>query len=227
MSQKAIRPPAPVLFVRPPSHDASSPRSRTNTASKASPPTSSAAAGSPPAFAPPTASELRGQPAPRTESQWAEMQNTLNDVELSAGRGGNIFGAEHARALEGLRAAQVELAKAWGRGEADGNTGPGADGSVDLEGESKGIGGGSVEGKAGGRGLEEETENDIAAAKRRREANDRYFERVSASIGDVVARLDGVAERMRAVESEAAEVWGRGSVSSGSASVSSGEDKGL
>lgn len=47
------------------------------------------------------------------------MQNTLAEVELSAANESHIFGAGHAKALEELRAAQLELAKAWARSERD------------------------------------------------------------------------------------------------------------
>ncbi len=47
------------------------------------------------------------------------MQNTLAEVELSAANGSHIFGAGHAKALEELRVAQLELAKAWARSEMD------------------------------------------------------------------------------------------------------------
>ena len=45
------------------------------------------------------------------------MQNTLAEVELSAENAGNVFGGEHAKALEELRAKQMELARAWARSE--------------------------------------------------------------------------------------------------------------
>lgn len=47
------------------------------------------------------------------------MQNTLNEVELTAQSSTHVFGESHARALEDLRKAQVELARAWGRGNQD------------------------------------------------------------------------------------------------------------
>ncbi|KAF2486547.1 hypothetical protein BDY17DRAFT_81140 [Neohortaea acidophila] len=49
-------------------------------------------------------------------AKWREMQNTLNEVELTAQSSTHVFGESHARALDDLRAAQVALAKAWGRG---------------------------------------------------------------------------------------------------------------
>jgi len=44
------------------------------------------------------------------------MQSTLNEVELTAQSSTHVFGASHAAALDELRNAQVELARAWGRG---------------------------------------------------------------------------------------------------------------
>lgn len=74
--------------------------------------------------------------------------------------------------------------------------------------------------------LAEETASDILLARKRREANDRYFARVSASVGDVVERLEGVADAMREVERESRDVWssdGESSLgTSASASASAG-----
>src|SRR5277367_4262992 len=55
----------------------------------------------------------------RTDALWAEMQSTLEEVELSAVNGTHVFGAEHNKALEELRTAQIALAQAWARSEAD------------------------------------------------------------------------------------------------------------
>ncbi|WP_248790891.1 hypothetical protein, partial [Escherichia coli] len=44
--------------------------------------------------------------------------------------------------------------------------------------------------------LEEETERDIQLARKRREANDRYFEQVNRGVLDVVSKLDEVAGAM-------------------------------
>jgi translation initiation factor RLI1 len=60
---------------------------------------------------------------------------------------------------------------------------------------------------AGGK-MEEETEVDILLARKRREANDRYFQRVNQGVLDVVAKLEDVAIAMRAVEQESKELWG-------------------
>jgi hypothetical protein len=214
----------------------------------------------------------------RTDALWAEMQATLEAVELSAGgdnssnataNGGGgghnprIFSPEHERKLDELRAAQIALAQAWARSEADeaietvggGGAGEaaggGAGGAVSVGtgvGKSDGgagvTGGGGVGTEAGTRSakattvgtgsaaaaataagnarpgsssgagqenlgarLEEETEVDILLARKRREANDRYFQRVSQGVLDVVAKLEEVATAMRAVEQESKELW--------------------
>ncbi|KAF7512402.1 hypothetical protein GJ744_001337 [Endocarpon pusillum] len=171
----------------------------------------------------------------RADALWAEMQNTLAEVELSAAAGSHIFGAGHAKALEELRAAQLDLAKAWARSEKDEVESHGAGNEEEEEEEEKKEGGGvgSAEfglgvlggkdgvkqqqqpgsaGKNGGENerkktLEEETENDILLAKTRREANDRYFEQVNNSVLDAVKKLDEVAAAMRKVEKESSDIW--------------------
>ncbi|KAF4125939.1 hypothetical protein GMORB2_1185 [Geosmithia morbida] len=55
----------------------------------------------------------------RTDALWAEMQATLEEVELSASGGTHVFGPEHDRKLGDLRTAQIALAQAWARSEAD------------------------------------------------------------------------------------------------------------
>lgn len=184
----------------------------------------------------------------RTDALWAEMQATLEEVELSASGGTRVFGPDHDHKLAGLRAAQIALAQAWARSEADeaiettlstdgaaaagGGGGGGAPaankegGGGDAQaGKAEGaVGAGSTAagsaarpGSAGGKGterlgakMEEETEVDILLARKRREANDRYFHRVNQGVLDVVARLDEVAVAMRAVEQESKDIWGEG-----------------
>lgn len=198
----------------------------------------------------------------RTDALWAEMQATLEEVELSASGGTRVFGPDHDRKLAELRAAQIALAQAWARSEADGAMEPaettagggtgagsgsgagagaavGGAGSVSTERGAAGTGaelktdgtegarsvgtaGGSSArpGSAGvgaerlGQKLEEETESDIQFARKRREANDRYFQRVNQGVLDVVAKLEDVATAMRAVEQESKDVWGDESVPS-------------
>ena len=55
--------------------------------------------------------------------------------------------------------------------------------------------------------LEEQTEHDIQLAKKRREANDRYFNQVNDAVGDLVAKLDRVADAMKHVEQESRDIW--------------------
>ncbi|AEO61553.1 hypothetical protein MYCTH_2311813 [Thermothelomyces thermophilus ATCC 42464] len=203
----------------------------------------------------------------RTDALWAEMQATLEAVELSAGGttttttasaaaaaatgSARVFGPDHERKLDELRAAQIALAQAWARSEADeaiettagagagcGSVAGGKAGEVGA-GVSEGrrsvvtdAGGGGAGGRStvgtgsaarpgssglgmagaggGGQGgeMEEETEADILLARKRREANDRYFQRVSQGVLDVVAKLEDVAIAMRAVEQESKELWG-------------------
>ncbi|KAF1988108.1 hypothetical protein K402DRAFT_462462 [Aulographum hederae CBS 113979] len=177
--------------------------------------------------------------AHRTEVAWAEMQNTLEEVELNASSGTHVFGPQHAEKLARLREAQISLAMAWARNEGPG-PGPGQAGS-DLE-RADGLvlphDGGDVGSKApplgmasalaaertGGRErsntagsersvkstLEEETEEDIRLARARREANDRYFQQVNRGVLDVVEKLEEVARAMRGVEVESREIWGEG-----------------
>ncbi|KAL5120092.1 hypothetical protein ACEQ8H_001917 [Pleosporales sp. CAS-2024a] len=165
----------------------------------------------------------------RTEAIWAEMQNTLDEVELSAtkGPGMTVFGSEHSRALDELRKAQIELARAWARSAAEKN--------VFSEGQQKAQGispanllpqpsrsrGASNASAAKGDKLfdrvklEEDTEKDIELSRKRREENDRYFEKVNKGVQEVVVKLEEVAKAMRSVESESKEIWGHGEDSAG------------
>ena len=164
----------------------------------------------------------------RADAMWVEMQNTLAEVELSAENTTHIFGNEHAKVLEELRHAQLGLAQAWARSEAeDGNLdAPGKD-EASVE-DTKGGGSqtdelkspstlpnGPAAAAATGRArahtneisVEEETENDILIARKRREANDRYFQRVNEGVLNVVAKLEEVALAMRKVEKESRDIW--------------------
>jgi hypothetical protein len=169
--------------------------------------------------------------ADRTDALWAEMQSTLEEVELSAVNGIHVFGAEHNKALEELRTAQIALAQAWARSEADtavesadkesktlrstgllGSEGKsaldGTDGAKSTAHSGSGRPGSSSGPEKMGSKLEEETEADILLARKRREANDRYFQRVNEGVLDVVAKLEEVAVAMRAVEQESRDIWG-------------------
>lgn len=145
----------------------------------------------------------------RTDALWAEMQATLAEVELSASRGTHFFGPEHSTALEELRASQIALAQAWARSEADEIVDhPGEHEEEDAKELRPASAGAREEGKEQkGFGLEEETERDILLARKRREANDKYFWRVKNGVLDVVARLEEVAVAMGKVEKESREIW--------------------
>ncbi|KAF2692099.1 hypothetical protein K458DRAFT_286781 [Lentithecium fluviatile CBS 122367] len=160
----------------------------------------------------------------RAEAIWAEMQNTLEEVELSAikGPGMTVFGGEHSRALEELRKAQIDLAKAWARSEAE-ESGHWSEEQEDAVGTDAGdlLAGSRIKkldanspvtgtglGDAFERSkLEEETEKDIKLSRKRREANDRYFEKVNRGVLEVVNKLEEVARAMKGVESESKEIW--------------------
>ena len=153
----------------------------------------------------------------RTDMLWADMQTTLEEVELSASGGTHVFGAEHAAALENLRTSQIALAHAWARSEADEVVLPdqadgGAVKGAGLLGDDEGpaikpVGEEKSQSRRGSQ-LEDETESDILLARKRREANDRYFQRVNAGVLDVVAKLEDVAVAVRAVEQESRDIWG-------------------
>ena len=174
----------------------------------------------------------------RTDALWAEMQNTLEEVELNAASGTHVFGPGHSKALDELRTAQIALAQAWAKSEAeeeretrDGKAaGPQVPdkpiNTTDVLAADK-FGQQPTRARSGTTGtvgstksqLEEETENDIQLARQRREANDRYFQRVNKGVLDVVAKLEEVAKAMKGVEMESREIWGdKDSVDSASVS---------
>ena len=167
--------------------------------------------------------------ADRTDALWAQMQSTLEEVELTAVNGTHVFGGEHTKALEGLRQAQIALAQAWARSEADDavetidrdmnaikSSGTGSEGRSGVQdtadGRSTAKSGSARPGSSAGAAnadskLEDETEADIRLARRRREANDQYFSRVNTGVLDVVDKLEEVAKAMRAVEKESRDIW--------------------
>ncbi|KAK6604670.1 hypothetical protein H4I96_05252 [Botrytis cinerea] len=152
--------------------------------------------------------------AARTDALWAEMQSTLEEVELSAVNATHVFGPEHSRALEELRKTQIALAQAWARSEADDvvdeGHGPGMTATSGTDGGRSTVTSGvhSGGGERMGSKLEEDTKADIVLARKRREANDRYFQRVNEGVLDVVAKLEEVASAMRSVEQESRDIWG-------------------
>lgn len=163
------------------------------------------------------------------------MQNTLEEVELNAVNPSNVFGANHSKALEELRTAQIALAQAWARSETQEEKQNAAADEEDLASKDEkmrttsnlatdraeklagqsGQGSGSRPRRASALSnasdrtqFDADTENDIKLARKRREANDRYFEKVNAGVLDVVAKLDEVAKAMKRVEQESQEIWG-------------------
>lgn len=162
----------------------------------------------------------------RAEAIWAEMQNTLEEVELSAikGPGMTVFGSDHSHALEDLRKAQIDLAKAWARSESEelGQSSGVRRSATDTDAADlleirerpmeKLVAGSPTMGNGLGETfeksrLEEETEKDIELSRKRREANDRYFEKVNRGVLEVVSKLEEVAKAMKTVESESKEIW--------------------
>ena len=106
----------------------------------------------------------------------------------------HVFGPAHAAALEELRAAQVDLAKTWAKDARE---------SV----QEKEIG--KEEGGKQDEMLDEESdEEEINAVRRRREANQRFFGRISDGMEDVVGKLEGVAKAMAIAEKESRNIWG-------------------
>jgi len=70
--------------------------------------------------------------------------------------------------------------------------------------------------------MEDETAEDIRRASERRGKNEEYFRMVEKSVGDVVSKLDIVAEAMKGVEAESRSLWS-GSSMTGSSSSEQGE----
>jgi hypothetical protein len=155
----------------------------------------------------------------RANALWAEMQNTLAEVELSASNTSHVFSAQHAKALEDLRTAQLALAQAWAKSESeednhypeDGEANIGESGAVEAQAsprnDAKGPGNAN---NSRERNLEEEAERDILLSRKRREANDKYFQQVNSGVLDVVTKLEDVANAMRQVEKRSKEIWNEG-----------------
>ncbi|KAL5341714.1 hypothetical protein BJX70DRAFT_24505 [Aspergillus crustosus] len=216
--------PPPALFQGPPSHNAS------NLSLQPPVPTVVAPGGNQSAPPIPLLHRRRSSPQPldaqglspflsRTQSRgevdgfdalWEEMQSALSDVEVSAAARGHVFGERHSNALEDLRMKHLRLAQAWARGEAENE---GADSktptkrSTSRKRDSRNLGDASAETDESSKTLDEETEKDIQLARERREANDRYFDRVNSSVLDVVAKLEDIAQAMRAMEAESKDIW--------------------
>ncbi|KAL6715016.1 hypothetical protein ACLMJK_007277 [Lecanora helva] len=213
------RAPPPSLFLGPPSRNASNislspsnppqptqpraPLLRTRSARGPDPTSAPLSRSRPPPRQP---SQTEGD---RTDALWAEMQATLAEVELSAFSSTHVFGSAHSAALDELREAQIGLAKAWSRGEAEAEE-PGLGSKGKRKDED-----GKKDDALGG---ESDEEGDIAEVRRRKAANEKFFNRVGEGVVDVVAKLDEVAQAMAKVERESREIW------SGSTSVDSASE---
>ena len=128
------------------------------------------------------------------------MQATLAEVELSAFSGTHVFGSTHIAALDELREAQIALAKSWARGEVDEEEGWEVVKGKGDKGKEEAKKDGTTDG-------ESEEEGDIAEARRRRDANERFFKKVGEGMTDVVGKLEVVAQAMAKVEKESREIW--------------------
>ena len=133
---KPNRLPAPTLFVGPPSRNASQlsvsrqgidsaanrpfrdPLTRQKSALSRPHNTEAGETGDP-GYKDAQQPTLRKASEKSVDAKWREMQSTLNEIELTAQSSTHVFGASHAAALDDLRKAQVELARAWGRGNED------------------------------------------------------------------------------------------------------------
>ena len=159
--------------------------------------------------------------ADKTDALWAQMQSTLEEVELNAVNGMQVFGPQHTKALDSLRSAQIALAQAWVRSGADDavetidRSATGFRGSMlPSEGRDEAERRSARNSASGVSGsipvddtLDEETDADTRLARQRREANDEYFQRVNGGVLDVVAKLQDVADAMKAVEKESRDIW--------------------
>lgn len=235
LAKNPQRLPPPSLFQGPPSHNAS----RTSLPSALLPGAHASAVAVPGSSQPPPltrnhtsphsspldTSATRSQPSQPLRPQlrnetdaadvlWEDMQNTLAEVELNAVNGERVFGGDHSKALQDLREKQLALARAWAKSEAN---------EIAEHQQAEDISAAVKPSSAAGSGtaeplktedynskvLDEESENDILLARKRREANDRYFGRVNAGVLDVVAKLEEVALAMRVVEEETKDIWNK------------------
>ncbi|KAG5957197.1 hypothetical protein E4U58_006235 [Claviceps cyperi] len=163
----------------------------------------------------------------KADALWAEMQNVLEGADLSASGGGsNVFSHEHSQKLSDLRSAQIGLAQAWARSEADEVTVMGmratiaSSGGRDLNSDNSDLTSLVESGPHQIRrmrtndkenlselDLTGKSEIDIILGRKRREANDRYFQRVNDGVINVVAKLKDVTVAMHAVEREGQHAW--------------------
>ncbi|KAL8841895.1 MAG: hypothetical protein Q9170_000768 [Blastenia crenularia] len=128
----------------------------------------------------------------RTDALWTEMQATLADVDSNAFNSTHVFGAAHSAALDELREAQVQLAQAWGRSGTESENATRDAGEI---------------GKAEAEEKERTDEDDILEARRRREANEKFFQRVKDGVIDAIGKLELVAGAMGKVERDSRDIW--------------------
>ncbi|KAI4717634.1 hypothetical protein E4T48_06166 [Aureobasidium sp. EXF-10727] len=142
------------------------------------------------------------------DAHWAALQSTLSDIELSAGSSAHVFGSGHATALEELRAAQVNLARAWGQTD-EGTTAPSSPSATKRETQQTNTHQDQEKAaEQNERKLSTATTLDLTSAAKRREASDKYFAAVKEGVAEVVRKLDGVADAMREVEMQSRDIWG-------------------
>ncbi|CAD0099957.1 unnamed protein product, partial [Aureobasidium mustum] len=244
--QSSQRLPAPSLFVGPPSHNASNAsltRANTDTSQNSRSVPSSAIPGpSSPSLNHNTSLSRSNTATSRQNNASLSRQNTnlsrqntrdaltlqstLSDIELSAGSSAHVFGTGHAKALEELRAAQVELARAWGQTDSeDVSTLPTKEARSPDAAQQRNSKDASKEAtqdkhqsnnhkeqekqaEQNERKLSTATTLDLTSAARRREASDKYFAAVKEGVAEVVRKLDGVADAMREVEMQSRDIWG-------------------
>ncbi|KAK6004446.1 hypothetical protein QM012_008308 [Aureobasidium pullulans] len=155
------------------------------------------------------------------DAHWAALQSTLSDIELSAGSSAHVFGTGHAKALEELRAAQVDLARAWGQTDSeDVSTLPSKESpAAKRNSKDTAANNNKEQQQQNNKEQEEQAEQnqrklstattlDLTSAARRREASDKYFAAVKEGVAEVVRKLDGVADAMREVEMQSRDIWG-------------------
>lgn len=262
--------PAPTLFVGPPSRNASQLSlskqiAEDSPARKAREPLAqgkshllqpgegtSATDGLKPPNGPPKI-QLRKPSDKSLETKWREMQDTLDEVELTAQSATHVFSAKHAAALDELRRTQVELAKSW----AQSNDGAGtptavaaaagkpvlsdaaqkaASNAFATDQRKRGDTGASASTQFSGESevsettfksdrshLGDDATEDIRLANERRIANEAYFKKVDQNVRDVVTKLEAVAAAMRDVEDESRSLWSSSSISS--RSLPTGQDR--
>ncbi|KAF8422108.1 hypothetical protein EV426DRAFT_535788 [Tirmania nivea] len=181
-----------------------------------------------------SAHHLTNNPSPSHTQLWLSSSHKLTQLEsahtLTADEP-SVFGPAHAKALEDLRAAQLQLAQAWMRSECedrdllDGEHAELAKRSFGRDGDLDGgegirgvedVAGKDVAGSERGGELPNLMESDMLLARKRRELNDAHFNRVSLSVMDVIQKLEHVAGEMGVVESKSRDIWGGSELSDAS-----------